>query len=149
MTTIDDDVSLHHIGYVVTSIEASMPGFITMLGGTWDSEIIHDPLQKVRVSFLKTPSFSQNVQVELIEPAAEDSPVLSFLKKRGGGLHHLCYEVNNLDAHLEHMWQGGAMLVRPAMPAVAFNQRRIAWMMTPQKLLLEFLERDSQSRVSQ
>ena len=135
-----DEARLHHVGYVVASIEASMPGFLAMLGGAWDAQIFHDPLQKVRVSFLKTPG-AQDVRIELVEPAAEDSPVRLFLKKTGGGLHHLCYEVPDLEAHLKHMWDSGAFLVQPPMPAVAFGQRRIAWMMTPQKLLLEFLER--------
>jgi methylmalonyl-CoA/ethylmalonyl-CoA epimerase len=59
---------------------------------------------------------------------------------RGGGLHHLCYEVAELDAHLEKMQARGGIIVKPPLPAVAFENRRIAWVVTRQKLLLEFLE---------
>jgi len=51
----------------------------------WDGEIIHDPNQGVRVTFLSS-KIPDNPLMELVEPAGVDSPVSSFLK-RGGGLH--------------------------------------------------------------
>jgi len=109
------------------------------LGADWDKTIFHDPLQKARVAFLRTPC-PADALIELVEPAGEGSPILQFLQK-GGGLHHLCYEVEDLDAHLRTMRQKGAVVVRRPLPAVAFENRRIAWTFTGQKLLLEFLER--------
>lgn len=109
------------------------------LGADWDKIIFHDPLQKARVTFLRTPC-PTDALIELVEPAGEGSPILQFLQK-GGGLHHLCYEVEDLDAHLRTMRQKGAVVVRQPLPAVAFENRRIAWTFTGQKLLLEFLER--------
>jgi methylmalonyl-CoA/ethylmalonyl-CoA epimerase len=131
--------SLHHIGYVVSSIAAVGARFAKSVAATWDGRIIHDPLQKVLVSFLILPGES-NAQIELVEPSGEDSPVLAFLS-RGGGLHHLCYEVDDLDLHLRQMRAQGSVPARPPLPAVAFDGRRIAWMLTPDRLLLEFLER--------
>ena len=136
---------LHHVGFVVNDIQGSVEGFARSIGASWNAKIFHDPLQKVRVSFLQ--SFSPaDMQIELVEPAAEDSPVSNFLK-RGGGLHHLCYEVEDLDAHLITMRLKGAVVVRRALPAIAFQNRRIAWTFTAQKLLLEFLERRKLSEV--
>ena len=43
---------LHHVGFIVRSIEESMPGYLRSLGGTWDSQIFHDPIQRVKVAFL-------------------------------------------------------------------------------------------------
>jgi len=129
---------LHHVGFVVAAIQESIQGFVRSLAAQWDEKIFHDPLQKVRVTFLQTQNPS-DAQVELIEPAAEDSPILSFLQK-GGGLHHLCYEVENLDSELDEMRSRGLVVVRKPLPAVAFENRRIAWLSTKQKLLLEFLE---------
>lgn len=97
-----------------------------------------DPLQKVSVTFM-TPATAAEPQIELIEPCGEDSPVRSFLSK-GGGLHHLCYEVPSLEAQLELSRSQGAKLVRMPMPAVAFGGRRIAWVYSKEKLLIEFLE---------
>jgi methylmalonyl-CoA/ethylmalonyl-CoA epimerase len=131
--------TLHHIGYVVPSIAAVGTRFAKSLGATWDERIIHDPLQKVSVSFL-APFIESAAQIELVEPAGDDSPVLAFLQ-RGGGLHHLCYEVDHLDLHMEQMRAQGSKPVRLPLPAVAFDGRQIAWMLTRDRLLLEFLER--------
>ena len=134
------EIRLHHVGFVVSDIQAEINGFAKPIGAHWDTKIFHDPLQKVKVSFLRTPC-PGDAQIELVEPAAQDSPVLNFLKK-GGGLHHLCYEVTDLDAHLTNMRKEGGMIVKAPLPAVAFENRRIAWVFTRQKLLLELLERD-------
>ena len=77
--------------------------------------------------------------LELVEPAGDASPVSRFLEK-GGGLHHLCYEVTDLGEHLKLIRAAGCVVVRAPMPAAAFQQRLIAWAWTREKLLLEFLE---------
>jgi methylmalonyl-CoA/ethylmalonyl-CoA epimerase len=79
-----------------------------------------------------------------VEPAGEKSPVIPFLK-RGGGLHHLCYEIDDLEEQLRLSRTQGGLVTRPPLPAVAFNGRRIAWVYTKQKLLVEYLERHSKS----
>jgi methylmalonyl-CoA/ethylmalonyl-CoA epimerase len=61
--------------------------------------------------------------------------VSAFLKK-GGGLHHLCYELNDLESHLQEMRARKAIVLRPPKPAVAFEGRRMAWVLTAEKLLL-------------
>ena len=138
MLTSPYGTRLHHVGFVVAAIQGSIQGFVRSLAAQWDEKIFHDPLQKVRVTFLQTQN-PGDAQVELVEPAAEDSPILNFLQK-GGGLHHLCYEVTNLDSELDEMRSRGLVVVRKPLPAIAFENRRIAWLSTKQKLLLEFLE---------
>jgi methylmalonyl-CoA/ethylmalonyl-CoA epimerase len=133
------EVRLHHIGFVVRNIESQIAGFTSSILATSSSKIFHDPLQKVRVVFLRPPDLTGPL-IELVEPATDDSPVERFLK-RGGGLHHLCYEVRELDGHLHKMRARGAVIVKPPHPAVAFENRLIAWVMTKEKLLLEFLEK--------
>jgi methylmalonyl-CoA/ethylmalonyl-CoA epimerase len=128
---------LHHVGFVVSSIDGVVGSFSRSLSGDWNGEIYHDPIQKVRVTFLSTPG--TDVRIELIEPAGEESPVRAFLEQ-GGGLHHLCYEVKNCEAALAVMRQRRAMIVKRPKPAVAFQGRRIAWVLTAENLLLEFLE---------
>jgi methylmalonyl-CoA/ethylmalonyl-CoA epimerase len=135
-----ESIGLHHIGYVIASIQDSADSFARSLAATWDGYIIFDPIQKVRVTFLQGASASDAL-IELIEPGGPESPVLRFLE-RGGGLHHLCYEVADLEAHLAFCKTEGTMILRAPVPAVAFGGRRIAWAMTRKKLLLEFLERE-------
>ncbi|HVB58491.1 MAG TPA: VOC family protein [Candidatus Acidoferrales bacterium] len=99
------EARLHHVGFVVRSIESEIAGFTSSILASWDAKIFHDPLQKVRVTFLQTPN-PTDALIELVEPAADDSPVEQFLR-RGAGLHHLCYEIPDLDAHLDKMQAGG------------------------------------------
>jgi methylmalonyl-CoA/ethylmalonyl-CoA epimerase len=103
------------------------------------SQTFEDPIQRSRVAFLDLPTPGA-VQLELVEPAAADSPVARFLEK-GGGLHHLCYEVDDLQRQIQWMKSQRAVLIRSPKPAVAFGGRRIAWMRTRDSLLIEYLER--------
>lgn len=128
---------MHHVGFIVQSIEASMPGFLQSMNGTWDEKIFHDPIQCVKVAFLST--LGSDVQIELVEPAGDRNPVSAFLAK-GGGIHHVCYEVDDCDTALALMRQRKALVVKRPQPAVAFEGRRIAWVLTAEKLLVEFVE---------
>jgi methylmalonyl-CoA/ethylmalonyl-CoA epimerase len=128
----------HHTGFVVASISAVIESFCRAVGGSSWSETWHDPLQGVRVAFIY-PSHLGDPSVELVEPAAPDSPVAKFLE-RGGGLHHLCYEVYNLDQLVRGSAARGLVMIRRPRPAVAFGGRRIAWFLTRERLLIEYLE---------
>jgi methylmalonyl-CoA/ethylmalonyl-CoA epimerase len=134
-----DHLKLHHIGFVVSSIQESGPSFALALGATWDRKIVFDPIQKVRVTFLQGRNATDPL-IELVEPDEPKSPVSRFLE-RGGGLHHLCYEVKNLQSHMAFCKSFGTIIIRPPVPAVAFGGRRIAWALTKKRLLMEFLER--------
>ena len=134
---------LHHIGYVVESIEKAMPGFVRSLGARWDGQIFEDPYQKVRVAFLSTNSL--DAQIELVEPAGNDSPISRFLRERGGGLHHCCYEVGDLKECISAMRREGALLAKNPKPAVAFSGRMIAWLVTSEKLLVELLQKGTET----
>jgi methylmalonyl-CoA/ethylmalonyl-CoA epimerase len=136
---------LHHIGYVVASIDVAMPGFVRSLGASWDGQVFHDPNQKVKVAFLTTRA--EDARVELVEPVGDDSPVLRFLREKGGGLHHACYEVGDLENQLSEFRSRGAVIAKRPKPAVAFGGRRIAWILTTERALIELLE-ESLNQVS-
>jgi methylmalonyl-CoA/ethylmalonyl-CoA epimerase len=123
---------------VVENIASSINGFIRSLDVTWDGQIFEDPLQRVKVTFLTTRP--EEPKIELVEPVGDTSPVRKFLQETGGGLHHFCYETNDLEAEMQNMRARDAMLVRRPKPAVAFSGRRIAWLLTPERLLIELLE---------
>jgi len=131
-------LALHHVGFVVADIASAMEGFLRSLNASWNQQIWEDPLQRVKVAFLTT---SPGVpQIELVEPVGDRSPVRKFLVEKGGGLHHCCYETDNLKAELQAFRSRRAILVRPPQPAVAFGGRRIAWLLTQENLLVELLE---------
>lgn len=131
-------LKLHHIGFVVSSIQESAESFALSVGAIWDGNIVFDPVQKVHVSFFQGHHPTDPL-IELVEPGGPESPVSQFLE-RGGGLHHLCYEVKDLDSHLRFCQAAGTLIIRPPVPAVAFRGRRIAWGVTKKRLLMEFLE---------
>ena len=128
----------HHVGYVTRSIATSVEGYVQCTGLAWDGQIIHDPLQMVCVAFL-TSAHAGAGMVELVEPAGRRSPVNKFLES-GGGLHHICLEVESLEAHLVSSQAEGATLIRVPLPAVAFGGRKIAWITTKSGQLMELLD---------
>lgn len=139
MTGVEQNSRFHHVGYVVPSIAEAVGEYQTALALDWDGEVIHDPLQMVRVTFLPSNRTGE-ATVELVEPAGPRSPVLKFAGE-GGGIHHVCYEVDHLAAQLESAQQAGSILVRVPLPAAAFGGRKIAWVKTPGQQLIEYLQR--------
>lgn len=131
--------AFHHVGIVVASISKSAEGLANMLQADWDERVFHDSHQGVRVTFLKSRRAGEPLW-ELVEPAHDKSPVQSFAAK-GGGLHHICYAVDNLEQALAGARSLGAIITRRPTPAIAFDGRRIAWIYTRNRLLIEYLER--------
>jgi methylmalonyl-CoA/ethylmalonyl-CoA epimerase len=131
---------LHHLGFVVASISAVAEEFAASMSARWDGVVTHDPIQRVRVAFL-SPADTRNPVFELVEPASDASPVSNFLKK-GGGLHHVCYEIDDLESGLCEARSVGLAIAADPTPAVAFGGRRIAWVCSKKRLLVELLERN-------
>jgi methylmalonyl-CoA/ethylmalonyl-CoA epimerase len=80
------------------------------------------------------------VEIELIAPLTDDSPIRSMLNKNGGGPYHLCFETSDIEAALAHAAANGCIIVFKPVPAVAFEGRRIAWIYTPARQLFELVE---------
>jgi methylmalonyl-CoA/ethylmalonyl-CoA epimerase len=98
-----------------------------------------DPIQKVSVNFL-AKSNEDVVEIELIAPITEDSPIRSMLAKDGGGAYHLCFATSDMDGALTHAKNNGCIVVSGPVPAVAFQGRRIAWIYTRSRQLFELVE---------
>jgi methylmalonyl-CoA/ethylmalonyl-CoA epimerase len=126
------------MGFVVADIATSMPAFVRSMAAEWDGQVFEDPLQKAKVAFLTTRP--GDALIELVQPVTEDSPVQRFLVQQGGGMHHLCYEVADLEGELAAFRSRGALIARRPKAAVAFGGRRIAWVLTSEKFLVELLE---------
>jgi methylmalonyl-CoA/ethylmalonyl-CoA epimerase len=129
---------LHHIGFVVHSIAASVRSFVDSMHADWDETTYEDPLQDARVTFLR-PALAASPELELVEPMSEHSPVHRFLAA-GGKLHHICYEVPDLNQTLNSLNPKETLVIRAPLPAVAFGGRSIAWVSTRQGLIIEYLQ---------
>jgi methylmalonyl-CoA/ethylmalonyl-CoA epimerase len=137
----------HHIGYAVSSIADYLDGFFRdAFDPVQVSEPVADPIQRVRVCFAQMHPSSAGpygALIELVEPLDQDSPINNIVGSQRGGLYHLCYEVDDLDAQLKRLRRMRCMpLARPA-PAAAFGGRRIVFVLTPQHDLIELLEAPS------
>ena len=115
-------LKLHHIGIAVKNIQESLGELTKFLN--FESTTIPTLVgsQKVSVCFLKT----NNVYIELIEPAEENSPISTFTAK-GGGFHHICFEVNNIHKEVDKMVKNGARIV--VEPVIGFDDRLIAFLL--------------------
>jgi methylmalonyl-CoA/ethylmalonyl-CoA epimerase len=130
---------LLHVGVAVPSLDPTTEILSNLFGYRVVSGPFDDPIQKVTVNFLAKGD-SDVVEIELIAPLAEDSPIGSMLKKSGGGAYHLCFETSDMDGALEHAKANGCIVVSAPVPAVAFGGRRIAWIYTQSRQLFELVE---------
>ena len=128
----------HHIGVLVKDIASATENYAANLGYETRSEIFHDPVQTAFVRFLGLPSDS--VSLELIAPDGPDSRLANALKK-GGGINHICYEVQAIEDAVLLLRDRKYVTIQAPVPAVAFNGRRIAWLMNRDHLLVELVEK--------
>jgi methylmalonyl-CoA/ethylmalonyl-CoA epimerase len=113
--------AINHIGIAVKSIEERRSFYEDILGAEF--ETIEDvPSQKVKVGFFKVG----DVRLELLEPTDPASSVASFLEKRGEGLHHVAYTVDDLDKRLAELKSGGVRLIDES-PRPGAHHMRIAF----------------------
>lgn len=117
---------LHHVGYVVARMDTAIRRFVEA-GGEVLIGPTDDPGLGVTCVLIRLP---EGVDIELVAPFGEgESPITSRLK-RGGGLDHLCFWVDDLDASLAAELGNDAVLLVPPTHAltfgttVAFVQRR-------------------------
>ncbi len=127
---------LHHIGIVVDNIREKVALYRRIVPIGFPSEIIHDEIQQVYVAFADA---GHNVALEFIEPDGDSSPVARALR-RGSGLHHLCYEVQDIEQAVAQARSAGALVVCEPVPARAFQGRHIAFVYPPVGGLIEFVE---------
>ncbi len=105
--------AINHIGIAVRSIDAQRPFYEETLGAVYEGiEEVAD--QKVRVGFFRVG----DVRLELLEPSDPSSTIAAFLDKKGEGLHHVAYTVEDLTSRIAELKQGGVRMIdespRPA-----------------------------------
>ena len=132
----------HHIGWVGHDLDRMRESFVRE-GAQVITEPIADPMQRVRVQFVREPHTGE--LWELIAPldGASDSPLLGRLS-RGGGFDHVCWELEEQDGTLEdrleaELARGGRVVCEPVI-ASAFG-RRIAFVYRRSGRIIEFVER--------
>lgn len=134
-------MTLHHLGVAVEDIKKSIQSF-RGLGWMWDGEIIEDTSRNVNLAFLRR--YDSEEMIELISAAKEKSPVTNLLKtmKNVSTPYHICYEVSNIEKTIDILKGRRYTLTDKAKSALAFNNRRVAFMLSREAGLIELLEEE-------
>lgn len=132
-------MKLHHIGKVVEDLAAAQQYYLETFGLKPTAEAVVDPIQKVKVIKLDT-GHGDRLTIELIQPLSEDSPVFKFLSK-GGGLHHLGYEVEDIRQAVTELKNKGAIMLGDVVPGRGHDDSPTAWLYTGSRELVELVGR--------
>lgn len=99
-------MKINHLGIATKGIDEALKFWQDALGlENVHTEVVED--QKVRVAMLPIGES----RVELLEPTSDDSPISKFLEKRGGGIHHIAVEVEDIESSLARLKANGARLI--------------------------------------
>ena len=113
--------TLYHIAIAVRNLEESVNLYKNILG----LNVVHE--EEVEEYGVKTvmlqPQGSSGTAIELLEPTSSDSSISKFLDKRGEGIHHICFFVDNIDQTLEKLKEDGVNLIDEKPRPGAYNSK--------------------------
>jgi len=115
---------LNHVAIAVPNLEAGCQVYSTMLGANV-SEPQAEADHGVTVVFVELP----NTKIELLEPLGENSPIQAFLEKNpSGGIHHVCYEVEDIIAARDHLKAEGARVLGDGEPKTGAHGKPVLFL---------------------
>ena len=115
---------LNHVAIAVPNLAAGTAVYRDVLGAKVSApEAL--PEHGVTVVFVELP----NTKIELLEPLGENSPIASFLEKSpSGGIHHVCYEVDNILAARDQMQSEGARVLGDGEPKIGAHNKPVLFL---------------------
>ncbi len=115
---------LNHVAIAVPDLDAAIKTYKTNLGASV-STAVEQKEHGVSVAFVLLP----NTKIELITPFGNDSPLINFLQKNpNGGIHHICYEVENINESLKSLIKAGARLVGTGKPKLGAHGKPVVFL---------------------
>lgn len=113
---------IEHIGIAVKDIEASNAIFKAMLGEA------HYKIEEVKSEGVTTSFFQSGPnKIELLQATTDDSPIAKFIEKRGEGIHHIAFAVNDIEAEIERLKNEGFKMIHD-VPKKGADNKRIAFL---------------------
>ncbi len=100
---------LSHIAIAVDNIDGAGRFFTERLGLKLEGKEAL-PHRKVTVGFIPIGE----TKLELVQPDSPDAPIAKFLSERGPGLHHICFEVNDIEQAFKLLFEAGVKIIDPA-----------------------------------
>ncbi len=115
---------LNHVAIAVPDLEAATATYRDTLGAAV-SEQIAEPDHGVTVVFVELP----NTKIELLHPLGKKSPIAAFLDKNpSGGMHHVCYEVDDIIKARDHMKSEGARVLGDGEPKIGAHGKPVLFL---------------------
>ena len=115
---------LNHVAIAVRDIEAASEVYRTTLGADV-SEAVAQTEHGVTTVFINLP----NTKIELLEPLGDESPILSFLEKNpSGGIHHVCYEVEDIEQARDSLVASGARVLGGGKPKIGAHGKPVLFL---------------------
>ena len=115
---------LNHVALAVPDLAAAVALYRKSLGAIVTAPQ-HLPEHGVTLVFVELP----NTKIELLEPLGEDSPIAAFLATNSsGGMHHICYEVENIIAARDHLLTTGARILGDGEPKIGAHGKPVLFL---------------------
>jgi methylmalonyl-CoA/ethylmalonyl-CoA epimerase len=115
---------LNHVAIAVPDLKASTRVYRDTLGAHVSDEV-DQPEHGVTTVFIELP----NTKIELLHPLGENSPIAGFLERHpGGGLHHVCYEVGDIQAARDRLIAAGARVLGDGAPRIGAHGRPVLFL---------------------
>ena len=127
-------MQFHHIGMACHNLDTETKHFAS-LGYQIEGDDFTDPIQGVHGRFLA----GQFPRLELLVPMNTEESVLSPYLKSKIKMYHLAYETPDIEQSIQQLMSCRAKLVVKPIPAIAFKERHIAFIMLPNMLLIELI----------
>jgi methylmalonyl-CoA/ethylmalonyl-CoA epimerase len=134
-------MKIDHICFAVKDLREGISYWETVFGYRQMTDVVQNSLQKVKVAFL---SKDDSVLVKLIEPLEDNHSLVNFVN-RGGGFHHLCFKVENMEKELMELKGKGLLTLVPPKPGEAFNNHNIAFLLARYGLNIELIDTDEKA----
>lgn len=115
---------LNHVAIAVKDLEKSSALYRDTLGAKVSAPQA-EPAHGVTVVFIELP----NTKIELLQPLGENSPIAKFLEKNpDGGMHHVCYEVDDILAARDRLKAGGARVLGDGEPKIGAHGKPVLFL---------------------
>lgn len=115
-------VIIDHIGIAVRSIDETLPFYLTVLNGSLiDRYTSNTAGVEVRVAVVETDGQT----IELLEPTNNNSPIARFIRKKGKGVHHVAYQVDDLDQAILEARRNGVLFLEDTLRLNSQGRRLI------------------------
>ena len=113
---------IEHIGIAVKDLETSNSLFAKLFG------VSHYKIEEVASEGVRTSFFQSGPnKIELLEATNPDSPIAKFLEKKGEGIHHVAFAVENLENEMERL-EGEGFVILPGFPKKGADNKRVAFL---------------------